>query len=79
MTAEGAKSRPPRVLSFNTHIHGLPKTSKMREAITPEPFKIEQRRTPGFVDNCLENVIGYVKQVLVTSLTLNDVIKLVFI
>ena len=35
----------------------------MREAITPEPLKIEQRRTPGFVDNRLENGIGYVKKV----------------
>ena len=33
----------------------------MREAITPEPLQIEQRRTPGFVDNRLENGIGYVK------------------
>ena len=48
---------------LHTYIHWLPKTSKMKEAITPEPFKIEQRRTPGFVDNCLENVIDYVKQV----------------
>ena len=58
---------PPILVNFDvnhdTYIHGLPKTSKMREAITPEPFKIEQRRTPGFVDNCLENVIGYVKKV----------------
>ena len=35
----------------------------MREAITPEPLKIEQRGTPGFVDNRLENVIRYLKKV----------------
>ena len=36
---EGARvSTPLGVLSLHTHIQGLPKTSKMREAITPEPL-----------------------------------------
>ena len=43
----------------------------MREAKTPEPLKIEQHRTSSFVDNCLKNVIGYVRKVsndVITSL-----------
>ena len=49
---------------LHAYIHRLPKTSKMREAKTAGPLKIEQHRTSSFVDNRLGNVIDYVRNVV---------------